>query len=56
MFQLDRTSATPLADQIELRLRELVESGRLPAGARLSSIRQFAAAGDPRPRICTRCW
>jgi hypothetical protein len=30
MFQLDRTSATPLADQIELRLRELVESGRLP--------------------------
>lgn len=43
MFELDRAAATPLADQIELRLRELIESGRLPPGARLSSIRQLAA-------------
>jgi DNA-binding transcriptional MocR family regulator len=43
MFPLDRDSATPLADQIEAHLRALVDSGRLPRGARLASIRQLAA-------------
>jgi len=43
MFRLDRDSATPLADQIEAQLRALVESGQLPRGARLASIRQLAA-------------
>jgi DNA-binding transcriptional MocR family regulator len=43
MFRLDRDSTTPLADQIEAQLRSLVESGRLPRGARLASIRQLAA-------------
>jgi DNA-binding transcriptional MocR family regulator len=43
MFTLDRDDPTPLADQIEARLRALVESGRLPPGARLKSIRQLAA-------------
>ena len=42
MFSLDRDSATPLADQIEQALRELVARGQLPAGARLTSIRQLA--------------
>jgi DNA-binding transcriptional MocR family regulator len=42
MFSLDRDSAVPLADQIEARLRALVEAGQLPAGARLPSIRQLA--------------
>jgi DNA-binding transcriptional MocR family regulator len=43
MFQLDRAAATPLADQIEAHLRVLIDSGRLPRGARLASIRQLAA-------------
>jgi DNA-binding transcriptional MocR family regulator len=42
LFRLDRDSATPLSDQIEAQLRALVESGRLPRGARLASIRQLA--------------
>lgn len=43
MLSLDRNAATPLADQIELRLRELIATGQLPAAARLPSIRQLAA-------------
>lgn len=43
MFTLDRASSTPLADQIEARLRALVDSGQLPAGARLTSIRALAS-------------
>lgn len=43
MFTLDRSLATPLADQIEARLRALVAGGQLPAGARLPSIRTLAA-------------
>lgn len=42
MFALDRSSPIALADQIEARLCELVQQGRLPAGARLPSIRQLA--------------
>lgn len=42
MFSLDRQATTPLADQIELRLRERIAQGQLPAGARLPSIRQLA--------------
>ncbi|MEJ6001286.1 aminotransferase-like domain-containing protein [Paucibacter soli] len=43
MFSIDRNSPTPLADQIEARLRGLINAGQLPAGARLMSIRQLAA-------------
>jgi len=43
MFPLDRQSPTPLTDQVEARLCELMASGRLPAGARLPSIRQLAS-------------
>lgn len=43
MFTLDRDSSVALSDQIEARLRELVARGQLPAGARLTSIRQLAA-------------
>jgi len=43
VFSLDRNVPTPLADQIELRLRELIAGGQLPAAARLPSIRQLAA-------------
>lgn len=43
MFSLDRNAPTALADQIELRLRELIAGGQLPATARLMSIRQLAA-------------
>jgi len=42
MFTLDRSSPLPLADQIEARLRALIEAGQLPPGARLMSIRQLA--------------
>ena len=42
MFLLDRDSPLPLADQIETRLRALIEGGQLPPGARLMSIRQLA--------------
>ena len=42
MFELDRDSTTPLADQIEQRLRELIASGQCAAGSRLTSIRQLA--------------
>ncbi|HJV70862.1 PLP-dependent aminotransferase family protein [Ideonella sp.] len=40
---LDRSSAAPLADQIESRLALLIGSGQLPVGARLTSIRALAA-------------
>lgn len=43
MFSLDRNAPIALTDQIELRLRELITSGRLPAAARLLSIRQLAS-------------
>ncbi|MCY4754377.1 aminotransferase-like domain-containing protein [Pelomonas aquatica] len=43
MFSLDRDSPTPLADQIEQRLRALIGCAQLPPGARLNSIRQLAA-------------
>jgi len=43
MFLLDRSAPIPLADQIELRLRERIAGGQLPAAARLLSIRQLAA-------------
>ncbi len=43
MFSLDRDSPTPLADQIERHLHALIQSARLPPGARLNSIRQLAA-------------
>lgn len=42
MFSLDRNTPIALADQIELRLRELIAGGQLPAAARLMSIRQLA--------------
>jgi DNA-binding transcriptional MocR family regulator len=42
MFTLDRSSTLPLADQIESRLRALLEAGQLPPGARLLSIRQLS--------------
>ncbi|NRF69883.1 PLP-dependent aminotransferase family protein [Aquincola sp. S2] len=42
MFPLDRDSPVPLADQVERQLREWIEAGRWPAGARLPSIRQLA--------------
>ena len=42
MIHLNRDLPTPLADQIELRLRELIACGQLPAAARLMSIRQLA--------------
>ncbi|MGN6528666.1 MAG: PLP-dependent aminotransferase family protein [Burkholderiaceae bacterium] len=42
LFSLDRSSPVALVDQIEARLRELIERGQLPAGARLTSIRQLA--------------
>ena len=45
-------SPLPLADQIETRLRALIEAGQLPAGARLLSIRALAAqlGGQPQHR------
>jgi DNA-binding transcriptional MocR family regulator len=42
MFSIDRSSPIALSTQIETRLRQMVESGALPAGARLLSIRQLA--------------
>ena len=42
MFPLDRDSNVPLADQIEARLRELIERAQLPPSSRLPSIRQLA--------------
>ncbi|HEX2010125.1 MAG TPA: PLP-dependent aminotransferase family protein [Roseateles sp.] len=42
MFSIDRHATTPLADQVETRLRELIAAGQLPPGARLMSIRQLA--------------
>jgi DNA-binding transcriptional MocR family regulator len=43
MFSLDRESAVPLSEQIDAHLRALIHDGRLPAGARLTSIRQLAS-------------
>jgi len=43
MFSLDRDSPVPLADQIETRLRALIEAAQLPPGAKLMSIRQLSS-------------
>lgn len=43
MFSLDRDCATPLTDQVEAKLRQLIDDGRLPAGSRLPSIRALAS-------------
>ena len=43
MFSLDRQSDTPLAEQIETKLRALISGGQLRPGVKLSSIRQLAA-------------
>jgi DNA-binding transcriptional MocR family regulator len=42
MFAIDRSSPIALSTQIETRLRQMVESRALPAGAKLLSIRQLA--------------
>jgi len=44
LLALERGSGAPLHEQLEFRLRELVRSGRLPAGTRLPSSRALAAA------------
>jgi DNA-binding transcriptional MocR family regulator len=43
VFLIDRSSTVPLADQVETRLRALIERGALSAGVKLPSIRQLAA-------------
>ncbi len=43
MFTIDRTSPIPLSSQIESNVRQMVDNGMLPGGARLPSIRQLAA-------------
>ena len=43
MIHLDRASATPLTDQIVQQTAGLIQSGQLPAGSRLPSIRKLAA-------------
>ena len=43
MFPIDRSSSVALTDQIEERLRSLIERGALSAGVKLPSIRQLAA-------------
>ncbi|MRV72367.1 aminotransferase class I/II-fold pyridoxal phosphate-dependent enzyme [Duganella sp. FT92W] len=42
MFALDRSSPIALSQQIETALRHMVDSGALPGGAKLRSIRQLA--------------
>ncbi len=42
MFELERSSATPLVEQICARLSELVRAGQLGSGVRLPSIRTLA--------------
>ena len=42
MFQLVRNSAKPLGDQLVEEVCRLIESGRLPEGHRLPSVRQLA--------------
>lgn len=49
MFALDRRSALPLTDQIEARMRGLIDSGQLPPGAKLPSIRALAAQLEVSP-------
>jgi DNA-binding transcriptional MocR family regulator len=43
MFTIDRSSPIALSQQIESKLRQMVESRALPGGAKLLSIRQLAA-------------
>jgi GntR family transcriptional regulator/MocR family aminotransferase len=42
LFNLDRTDGTPLRTQLEVQLREAIQSGRLTAGERLPSSRSMA--------------
>jgi DNA-binding transcriptional MocR family regulator len=42
MFNVIRSSATPLGDQLVAEVTRLIESGRLPEGSRLPSVRQLA--------------
>src|SRR5438105_4429350 len=49
MFRIDRTSSSPLTEQIVEQIETLVKSGQLPAGAKLPSIRQLSAQLDVSP-------
>jgi DNA-binding transcriptional MocR family regulator len=42
VFSVVRKSSIPLGDQLVARVAELIESGRLPEGSRLPSVRQLA--------------
>jgi DNA-binding transcriptional regulator YhcF (GntR family) len=42
VFDVVRKSTIPLGDQLVERVSELIESGRLPEGSRLPSVRQLA--------------
>ena len=42
MFNVVRKSDVPLGDQLVERVSELIESGRLPEGSRLPSVRDLA--------------
>ena len=42
MFSVVRKSSVPLGDQLVARVAELIETGRLPEGSRLPSVRQLA--------------
>ena len=43
MIHLDRATTTPLTDQIVQQMAGLIQSGQMPAGSRLPSIRKLAA-------------
>jgi DNA-binding transcriptional MocR family regulator len=53
VFQLIKGSATPLGDQLFEQLSGLIESGQLPTGARLPSVRKLAGRAGVSPYTVT---
>jgi DNA-binding transcriptional MocR family regulator len=53
VFQLQKDSLKPLGDQLVEQITGLIESGRLPAGSRLPSVRQLAGRARVSPYTVT---
>ncbi len=56
MFQVVRNSRKPLGDQLFEEVSRLIESGRLPEGFRLPSVRQLARRANVSPYTVTNAF
>jgi DNA-binding transcriptional regulator YhcF (GntR family) len=56
MLHIDTSLATPPYEQVRSQIEELIQSGALPAGVRLPTIRQLANDLGVAPGTIARCY